>query len=118
MPDRLAALGNGHVILADRAPWIGSDMGQEARNVIEGALTSLQVEARAGNTLLSVDSEGALLATGEQIDAATIVWCGGMRAPPLQTINCQRIYPACTGDRRAILEAAAPIIQVPPAMTH
>ena len=47
MPDRLAALGNGHVILADRAPWIGSDMGPEARNVIEEALTSLQVEARA-----------------------------------------------------------------------
>ena len=28
MPDRLAALGNGHVILADRAPWIGFDMAK------------------------------------------------------------------------------------------
>ena len=83
MPDRLAALGNGHVILADRASWIGSDMGQEARNVIEKALTSLQVETRAGSTLLSVDSEGAVLATGEQIDAATVIWCAGMRAPRL-----------------------------------
>src|SRR5215467_6525150 len=61
MPARLAALGHGHVILADRASWIGSDMGQEARNVIEKALTSLQVETRAGSTLLSVDSEGAVL---------------------------------------------------------
>jgi NADH dehydrogenase len=230
MTERLAALGNGHVILADRAPWIGSDMGQEARNVIDEALTSLQVEARAGITLQSVDAEGALLATGEQIAAATIVWCGGMRAPPLcasfpalhdrfgrlpvdeylkvkglraefaagdsacllidgrhtsvmscqharpmgrfaghnvvsdllgerllplqidwyvtvldlgswgavytegwnrhvvlkgreakrvkQTINCQRIYPPRTGDRRAILEAAAPTIQAPPSMGH
>ena len=229
MTDRLAALGNGHVILADRAPWIGSDMGEEARNVIEEALTSLTVEARAGSTLLSTDGERALLTTGEQIAAATIVWCAGMRASPLcasfpvlhdrfgrvpvdeylkvkglgaefaagdsacllidgvhtsvmscqharpmgrfagynavcdlldepllplridwyvtvldlgswgavytegwnrhvvlkgmeakrvkQTINCQRIYPPRTGDRKAILEAAAPIIQAPPPMT-
>ena len=230
MPDRLAALGNGRVILADRAPWIGSDMGEEARNVIQEALTSLQVEARAGSTVLSIDREGAVLATGEQIEAATIIWCAGMRAPPLcatfpvahdrfgrlpvdeclkvkglraefaagdsacllidgrhtsvmscqharpmgrfaghnvvcdllgepllplyidwyvtvldlgswgavytegwnrhvvlkggeakkvkRTINCQRIYPPRTGDRRAILEAAAPTVQAPPPMTH
>jgi NADH:ubiquinone reductase (H+-translocating) len=230
MPDRLAALGNGHVILADRAPWIGSDMGQEARNVIEEALISLQVESRAGSTLVSADSEGARLATGEWIDAATIVWCAGMHAPPLsarfpvshdrfgrlpvdqclkvkgmqgefaagdsacllvdgrhtsvmscqharpmgrfagynvvcdllgepmlplqldwyvtvldlgswgavytegwnrhvvlkgkeakrvkQVINCQRIYPPRAGDRKGILEAAAPTIQAPPAMAH
>ena len=230
MPDRLAALGNGRVILADRAPWIGSDMGEEARKVIEEALRGLEVESRPGSTLVSADGEGAVLATGEQIAAATIVWCGGMRAPPLcasfpvshdrfgrvpvdeclkvkglraefaagdsacllmdgrhtsvmscqharpmgrfagynvvsdllgeplvplridwyvtvldlgswgavytegwnrhvvlkgmeakrvkQTINCQRIYPPRTGDRRTILEAAAPIVQAPPPMTH
>jgi NADH:ubiquinone reductase (H+-translocating) len=230
MPDRLAAIRNGHVILADRAPWIGSDMGHEARSVIEEALTTLKVETRTGSTLTSVDREGALLATGEQISAATIVWCSGMRAPSLcarfpvphdrfgrlpvdqclkvkgmraefaagdsacllidgghtsvmscqharpmgrfagynvvcdllgepmlplqidsyvtvldlgswgavytegwnrhvvlkgreakrikQTINCQRIYPPRTADRRMILEAAAPIIQAPPSMTH
>lgn len=230
MPDRLAALGNGHVILADRGSWIGSDMGQEARNVIEEALTSLQVEARAGSALLSVDSEGATLGTGEQIEAATVIWCTGMRAPRLcasvpvshdrfgrlpvdeflkvkglraefaagdsacmlidgkhtsvmscqharpmgrfagynvvsdllgepllplyidwyvtvldlgswgavytegwnrhvvlkgeeakrvkQTINCRRIYPPRTGDRRAILQAAAPTVQARPQMTR
>jgi NADH dehydrogenase len=230
MTDRLAALGGGRVILTDRAPWIGSDMGQEARKVIEEALRSLQVEARAGGTLISVNREGAGLATGEWIDAATIVWCAGMRAPPLaarfpvthdrfgrlpvdeclkvkglraefaagdsacllidgrhtsvmscqharpmgrfagynvvcdlvgepqlplqidwyvtvldlgswgavytegwnrhvilkggeakrikQIINCQRIYPPRTNDRRGILEAAAPRIQAPPTMTH
>ena len=230
MTDRLAALGGGRVILTDRAPWIGSDMGQEARKVNEEALRSLQVEARAGGTLISVNREGAGLATGEWIDAATIVWCAGMRAPPLaarfpvthdrfgrlpvdeclkvkglraefaagdsacllidgrhtsvmscqharpmgrfagynvvcdlvgepqlplqidwyvtvldlgswgavytegwnrhvilkggeakrikQIINCQRIYPPRTNDRRGILEAAAPRIQAPPTMTH
>ena len=230
LPDRLAPLGNVRVILADHAPWIGSDMGQEARSVIEEALSTLKVEARAGSSLVSVDSEGAQLATGERIDAATVIWCGGMRAHPLcasfpvlhdslgrlpvgeflnvkglraefaagdsasllvdgthtsvmscqharpmgrfagynvvadlvgeptlplqidwyvtvldlgpwgavytegwdrhvvlkgaeakrvkQTINCQRIYPPRTGDQRAILEAAAPIIQARPVMSH
>jgi NADH dehydrogenase len=32
-----------------------------------------------------------------------------------ETINCQRIYPPQSGDRRELLEAAAPVVQVPPA---
>ena len=32
-----------------------------------------------------------------------------------ETINRQRIYPPLTGDRRDILEAAAPLVQAPPA---
>jgi NADH dehydrogenase len=31
-----------------------------------------------------------------------------------QTINRARIYPPRSGDRRAILDAAAPVIQTPP----
>jgi NADH dehydrogenase len=229
MPSRIVALGNARVILADRAPWIGSDMGQEARSVIDEALSALHIGARPGITLCSVDADGAMLATGEKIDAGTIVWCGGMRAHPLcmrfpvsrddfgrlpvdeclkvkglhaefaagdtawlavdgvhssvmscqharpmgrfvghnvvcdlvgepmlplridwyvtvldlgawgavytegwnrhvvlkggeakrvkQTINCRRIYPP-RGDRRAILDAAAPVVQAPPALRH
>src|SRR5215469_955050 len=190
---------------------------------------SLQVEARAGSTLLSVNSEGAMLATGNR-SMLPVIWCAGMPAPRLcakfpvshdhfgrlpvdeylkvkglraefaagdpacsltdgrhtsfmscqqaaprgrfagnnvvcdllgkpmlplhidyyvtvldlgswgavytegwnrhvvlkggdakrvkQTINCQRIYPPRTGDRRAILQAAAPTIQARPQMTH
>lgn len=33
-----------------------------------------------------------------------------------QTINCVRIYPPLTGDRRAILDAAAPVVQAAPAV--
>ena len=229
MVDRIAALGEGHVILADRAPWIGSDMGEQARTIIDEALASLHIEARTGVTLRAVDAEGAMLAAGEKIDAGTIVWCGGMRAHSLcmrfpvprddfgrlpvdqclkvkglqaefaagdaawlpidgmhssvmscqharpmgrfaghnvvcdlvgepmlplridwyvtvldlgawgavytegwnrhvvlkggdakrvkQTINCRRIYPP-RGDRRAILDAAAPVVQAPPALRH
>jgi NADH dehydrogenase len=70
------------VILADHQAWIGSDMG-DARPVIAEALESLGVETRPGVSVVSVDAQGATLATGERIPAATVVWCAGMQADPL-----------------------------------
>jgi NADH:ubiquinone reductase (H+-translocating) len=88
MPGKLrAALGDAsgspRVIIADRQPWIGSDMGEEACPVIDEALAALGIEARPGISVASVDGEGATLSTGERIDAATIIWCAGMQAHPL-----------------------------------
>jgi NADH:ubiquinone reductase (H+-translocating) len=88
MPGKLrAALGGGtgrpRVIIADRQPWIGSDMGEEARDVIDEALAALGVEPRPGVSIAAIDEDGATLTTGERIDAATIVWCAGMAAHPL-----------------------------------
>ncbi len=71
------------VILADRQPWIGSDMGESARPVIAEAVRVLGIETREGVSLVSVDPEGATLSTGERIPAATVVWCAGMQAHPL-----------------------------------
>jgi len=71
------------VILADRQPWIGSDMGESARPVIAEALETLGVETRAGVSVASVDEDGVKLTTGERIAAATVVWCAGMQAHPL-----------------------------------
>lgn len=71
------------VIIADRQPWIGSDMGEEARAVIDEALSSLGVERRPGVSVAAIDTKGATLATGERIDAETIVWCAGLEAHPL-----------------------------------
>lgn len=71
------------VVLADRAPRIGSNMGDGACAVIEQALHALDVETRPGATVASVDEQGARLGSGEYIPAATVVWCGGMRAHPL-----------------------------------
>ncbi|MGC2221610.1 MAG: FAD-dependent oxidoreductase [Methylocella sp.] len=70
------------VILADHQAWIGSDMG-DARPVIADALESLGVETRPGVSVASIDAEGATLATGERIPAATVVWCAGKQADPL-----------------------------------
>jgi NADH dehydrogenase len=218
------------VILADHKPKIGSDMGDNARPVIEEALHVLGIETRSGISVVAIDGSRVTLASGEMIPAATVVWCAGMSANPLtrlfqierdrfgripvdefmkvrgisnvfaagdsawarmdeqhvsvmscqhgrpmgrfaghnvvcdllgqpmlplriewyvtvldlgawgavytegwdrsvasigesakrtkQTINCQRIYPPLTRNRRAILDAADPVIQIPPALHH
>jgi NADH:ubiquinone reductase (H+-translocating) len=79
----IAGAEASRVILADRAARIGSNMGDGACTVIDAALGALEVETRPGVTMASVEAEGARLASGESIAAATVVWCGGMRAHPL-----------------------------------
>ncbi|MGA7327841.1 MAG: FAD-dependent oxidoreductase [Rhodomicrobium sp.] len=71
------------VILADRQPVIGSDMGAAAISVITVALAALGIETRAGVSVASVDGLGVTLASGERIAASTVVWCAGMQADPL-----------------------------------
>lgn len=89
MPARLRAAlatdpkAQARVILADRAERIGSDMGEGARPVIAEALKALHVETRPGVSVAAIDPGGATLATGERIDAATVIWCAGMQANPL-----------------------------------
>jgi len=85
MPAKLRAAGitAPRVILADHAPRIGSDMGDEAVPVIEEALRVLGVEMRGGVSIAAVDARGATLQGGERIETETVVWCAGMRAHPL-----------------------------------
>jgi NADH:quinone reductase (non-electrogenic) len=90
MPGRLRAILDHsgikrsiRVILADHKPHVGSDMGESARPVIEEALASLGVETRVGIEVVSVGPTGITVKTGEEIRAATVVWCAGMRASPL-----------------------------------
>ena len=71
------------VVLVDRQPWIGSDIGEAARPVIAEALHDLDVETRVGVSVAAVDGQGVTLSTGERIDTATVVWCAGMQANPL-----------------------------------
>ncbi len=71
------------VILADHKPFVGSDMGESARPVIEEALAALGVETRFGIEVVSINPAGIMLKSGEEMPAATVVWCAGMRANPL-----------------------------------
>jgi NADH dehydrogenase len=90
MPERLRAIlaranlnRPFHIILADHSPHVGSDMGESARPVIEEALAALGIEVRLGIDLASISPAGMTLKSGEEIPAATVVWCAGMRANSL-----------------------------------
>jgi NADH:ubiquinone reductase (H+-translocating) len=90
LPERLAAARGGsastepaRIVVVDRQPFVGSDMGPSARPVIEGALTSLRIEPRVDAGILRIETGGVRLTSGEWIDARTVIWCAGMRASPL-----------------------------------
>ena len=87
LPGRMArAFGSGdavRVLLVDRQPQVGSDMGASARPVIEAALVELGVQTLTGVAVTAVDPYAVTLSTGEVIPAATVVWCAGMHASPL-----------------------------------
>jgi NADH dehydrogenase len=88
LPNRLRELFSTarvtpRVILVDRNPTVGSDMGASARPVIERALSDNGVETRTGVGVATVGERAVLLSSGEQLQAATVVWCAGMRASSL-----------------------------------
>lgn len=87
MPHRLrAALGKDadvRVVVVERNGAIGPDLGPGPRPVIEQAFAELGVETRLGEEIIAIDPEGVTLASGERIDAATVVWTAGARANPI-----------------------------------
>ncbi|ORA35933.1 NAD(P)/FAD-dependent oxidoreductase [Mycobacterium aquaticum] len=87
LPDVMRAIFGGdvtpRVVLIDRNPYVGSNMGESARPVIEKALADNGVETVTGVRVAAVDKAGITLSSGEVLPAATVVWCAGMRANPL-----------------------------------
>jgi NADH:ubiquinone reductase (H+-translocating) len=71
------------VVLADHSSHVGSDMGESARPVIEEAIAALGIETRLGIDVASISPAGVTLKSGEEIPAATVVWCAGIQANPL-----------------------------------
>jgi NADH:ubiquinone reductase (H+-translocating) len=71
------------VVLVDHAVRVGSGMGDGACRVVETALAALGVEVRGGVSVAAVTPQGLVLAGGEVMPAATVVWCAGMRANAL-----------------------------------
>jgi NADH dehydrogenase len=72
-----------HVVLVDHQPYLGSDMGADARPFLERAMAELQIAVRTGVAVTEIRGDGVRLSSGEWIAAATTVWCAGMRANPL-----------------------------------
>jgi NADH:ubiquinone reductase (H+-translocating) len=82
------------VIIVDRNPYVGSDMGESARPVIEAALAENRVDTVTGVGVTAIDQRGVTLSSGEVVPAATVVWCAGMRANPLTAqlgVPCDRL---------------------------
>jgi NADH:ubiquinone reductase (H+-translocating) len=62
-------------------------------------------------TVLDLGPWGAVYTQGWDRNVASV---GEAAKRTKQTINCQRIYPPLSKNRRAILDAAAPVVQIPP----
>lgn len=78
------------VVLVDHNPHVGSDMGDDARPVIERALGELGIETIGGATVTVIRPEGVELegldGVGQGarlLPATTVIWCAGMRANPI-----------------------------------
>lgn len=89
LPARLRAiLGENvrpRIVIVERSEAIGPDLGPGPRPQILQALEHLGIETRVGAGVVSVDSGGVVTATGERIDAGTVIWTGGMVASGLTT---------------------------------
>ncbi|KAL6691479.1 hypothetical protein J3F84DRAFT_386576 [Trichoderma pleuroticola] len=87
LPRRLRAiLGMAEkvrVVVVEKSDVIGPDLGENPRPVIAQALGDLEVETKLGNAVASIDARGVVTASGERIDALTVVWTAGVEATPL-----------------------------------
>lgn len=71
------------IIIVERADGIAPDLGAGPRPAVSEALDHLGIETRVGAGVVSVDASGVVTATGERIDANTVIWTGGMVASGL-----------------------------------
>ena len=114
LPNRLRALFSRggvtpRVVLIDHTR-VGSDMGASARPVIEQALSDNGVETRTGVSIVALSKDGVSLSSGEQLQAATVVWCAGMRASPLTEqlpVDCDRLGRVPVDDHLRVIGAPA-----------
>jgi len=71
------------VVMVERSHVVGPDLGPGPRPVIEQALDELGVVRFLGAAVEAIDANGLTTATGERIEARTVIWTAGMRASPL-----------------------------------
>ena len=85
MPERLKKNGlpHGKVTLIDALPNTGFHMGDDARPIIEEALSELGICTRTNVSVKSFDHNGVLLVDGERIETHTIIWADGLQASNL-----------------------------------
>jgi NADH dehydrogenase len=119
MPDTFAAGDAAYAIVDDRHSSVMScqharPMGRFAGynvacDLVGKSMLPLRIDWYT--TILDLGSWGALYTEGWD---RRVVATGAAAKRTKQLINCERIYPPRSGDRRQILDAAAPVVQRPP----
>jgi NADH dehydrogenase len=71
------------VVLVERAPVVGPELGPGPRAAIEDALDELGVEVRLETMVTALDDTAVQLSDGTVIPAQTAVWAAGMQASPI-----------------------------------
>jgi NADH:ubiquinone reductase (H+-translocating) len=95
MPARLRAIlgekADVKVIIVERAPDIGPELGAGPRPLIIEALKELGITWKTNASVTSIDADGLTTSTGERIEAKSVIWTAGVRASPLTSqINADR----------------------------
>jgi NADH:ubiquinone reductase (H+-translocating) len=70
------------VVLVEKAPVIGPDLGPTPRPVIEEALASCGIEVLTAVGVTAIDADGVTIGD-KKIEASTVIWTAGVRANPL-----------------------------------
>ncbi|MFD2615423.1 NAD(P)/FAD-dependent oxidoreductase [Paenibacillus gansuensis] len=73
------------IILVDRS-GIASEFSEEARAVINEAITDMGIESYTSVTVQSISEEGVVLSDGTKIPAFTTIWTAGVKASPLTAL--------------------------------
>lgn len=94
------------VVLIDREPVAGAELGPGPRPAIEAALAAAGVELRLGADVAAVEAGAVELAGGERVAADLVVLCTGMVASPLAA----SLGAAVDGLGRVVVD---PYLQVP-----
>jgi NADH dehydrogenase len=84
------------VALVDRAPHLLENMGEWAGLEAERTLDSLRVSLYLDALVVGVEDGALLLNESRRLRAGTLVWAGGVKAPPLLK---QAGLPTAEGDR-------------------
>jgi NADH:quinone reductase (non-electrogenic) len=78
-----ALAARGRVLLVDRSPVVGHQLGPGPRAEITAALDELGIERRLETTVAEVGDGYAVLTDGTRVEADAVIWSVGLRASEL-----------------------------------
>jgi len=70
------------ITLIEAGPRVLPSFPQAMSTIARRSLESMRVQVRTGVSVIDCNAKGVILADGERIDAATIIWAAGVAASP------------------------------------